>query len=50
MPTWVRPGDYVVLPADPAADPANAQALAASRARTIAVAGDGDGIEPVPPR
>jgi poly-gamma-glutamate synthesis protein (capsule biosynthesis protein) len=50
VPVWVRPGDYVVLPADPKLDPANAQALAASRARTIAVAGEGDGIEPVPPR
>ena len=50
VPVWVRPDDYVVLPADPAADPANAPALAASRARTIAVAGEGDGIEPVPPR
>lgn len=47
VPVWVRPGDYVVLPAYPGADPANAQALAASRARTIAVAGGGDGIEPV---
>jgi poly-gamma-glutamate capsule biosynthesis protein CapA/YwtB (metallophosphatase superfamily) len=46
VPVWVRPGDYVVLPADPAADPANAHALAASRARTIAVAGKGDGVEP----
>jgi hypothetical protein len=45
----VRPGDYVVLPADPKADPANAQALSDSRARTIATAGDGDGIEPVKP-
>ena len=50
VPIWVRPGDYVVLPADPAADPANAPALAASYARTVAVAGEGDGIEPVPPR
>jgi poly-gamma-glutamate synthesis protein (capsule biosynthesis protein) len=49
VPIWVRPGDYVVLPADPKADPANAQALSDSRARTIATAGDGDGIEPVKP-
>lgn len=48
VPVWVRPGDYVVLPAEPEADPANADALAASRARTVAIAGDGDGIEPVP--
>lgn len=47
LPVWVRPGDYVVLPADPRADPANADALAASRARTIAVAGDGEGVEPL---
>lgn len=52
VPVWVRPGDFVVLPADPGADPANADpanadALAASRARTVAVAGDRDGIEPV---
>jgi poly-gamma-glutamate synthesis protein (capsule biosynthesis protein) len=47
VPIWVRPGDYVVLPADPRADPANAQALSDSRARTVATAGDGDGIEPV---
>jgi poly-gamma-glutamate synthesis protein (capsule biosynthesis protein) len=50
LPTWVRPGDYVVLPADPAADPDYAQALSESRARTIAVAGDGEGIEPVKAR
>ncbi len=47
VPIWVRPGDYAVLPADPKADPANAQALSESRARTIASIGDGEGIEPV---
>ena len=47
LPTWVRPGDYVVLPADPQADPDYSGELAASRRRTIAVAGSGDGIEPV---
>jgi poly-gamma-glutamate synthesis protein (capsule biosynthesis protein) len=44
VPVWVRPGDYVVLPADPDADPANAQALADSFARTTEVAGKGKGV------
>ena len=42
-PTWVRLGDYKVLPAKPSA---NAAALRASYRRTVAVAGSGDGIEP----
>ena len=45
-PTWVRLGDYKVLPAKPSADPANAAALRASYRRTVAVAGSGGGIEP----
>ena len=47
LPTWVRPGDYVVLPATPGADPANADALSASRARTVSTVGSGDGIAPI---
>jgi hypothetical protein len=46
VPTWVRPGDYAVLPADPESDPANASALRASRERTTAVVGSQDQIEP----
>ncbi len=46
VPVWVRPGDYTVLPAKAPADPANASALDQSYARTVAVAGDGEGIEP----
>lgn len=42
-PTWVRLGDYKVLPAKPSA---NAAALRASYRRTVAVAGSGDGIGP----
>jgi poly-gamma-glutamate capsule biosynthesis protein CapA/YwtB (metallophosphatase superfamily) len=47
VPIWVRPGDYVVLPAEPSADPNYAGALRDSRVRTISVAGDGEGIEPL---
>jgi len=47
VPVWVRPGDYAVLPADPAADPDYADALRESRARTLATVGEGDGIEAV---
>jgi poly-gamma-glutamate synthesis protein (capsule biosynthesis protein) len=47
VPTWVRPGDYAVLPADPKADPQYADALRESRARTLAVAGEGDGVKPI---
>lgn len=39
VPIWVRPGDYVVLPALPDADRAHAAALRASYRRTVAVAG-----------
>lgn len=39
VPTWVRPGDYVVLPADPDADRSHASELRRSRARTIRVVG-----------
>jgi Bacterial capsule synthesis protein PGA_cap len=46
VPTWVRPGDYEVLPARPSADEANATALADSYERTVAVAGEGDGFGP----
>jgi poly-gamma-glutamate capsule biosynthesis protein CapA/YwtB (metallophosphatase superfamily) len=46
-PTWVRPGDYAVLPADPKADPSYAGELRASRSRTIGIAGKGDGIKPI---
>jgi hypothetical protein len=49
VPVWVRPGDYVVLPADPKADPANAQALSDSRARTIATVGSSEAVKPVKP-
>jgi poly-gamma-glutamate synthesis protein (capsule biosynthesis protein) len=43
MPIWVRPGDYVVIPADSK----SSGAIAASRKRTISVAGHGDAIKPV---
>ena len=46
VPVWVRPGDFGVLEAEPSADPSYADALRESRARTIAVAGSGDGIVP----
>jgi len=45
VPVWVRPGDYVVLPATPDADPGNAEALRASFERTTAVAGKGKGVK-----
>jgi poly-gamma-glutamate capsule biosynthesis protein CapA/YwtB (metallophosphatase superfamily) len=47
LPTWVRPGDYRVLPADPSADRRYAAELRASRARTIGVVGKGEGVGPV---
>ncbi len=47
VPTWVRPGDYVVLPASPAEDRSHAGALRASRNRTIGVVGRGRGFGPV---
>jgi poly-gamma-glutamate capsule biosynthesis protein CapA/YwtB (metallophosphatase superfamily) len=46
IPTWVRIGDYAVLPAKPSADQANAGALQESYDRTVAVAGQGDGFGP----
>ena len=48
LPTWVRPGDYAVLPADPDADPDHAAALRASRSRTIRAAGRGNAFAPLP--
>jgi poly-gamma-glutamate capsule biosynthesis protein CapA/YwtB (metallophosphatase superfamily) len=46
VPVWVRPGDYVVLPAEASADSSYADALRASRSRTVATAGSGEGIAP----
>jgi hypothetical protein len=50
VPAWVRHPDYVVLPAGTAwrTDPAGAAALRASYERTVAVAGRGPRIQPVP--
>jgi Bacterial capsule synthesis protein PGA_cap len=50
VPIWVRHPDFAVLPAGIAwrADPANAAALRASYKRTVAVAGRGPRIEPIP--
>ncbi len=50
VPVWVRHPDYVVLPAGTAwrTDPADAAALRASYERTVAVAGRGPRIQPVP--
>ena len=50
VPIWVRHPDFVVLPAGTAwrTDPANAAALRASYERTVAVAGRGPGIQPIP--
>ena len=42
VPVWVRPGDYVVLPAKPGGD----SALRASYARTVSVAGRSKRIKP----
>ena len=52
VPVWVRHPDYVVLPAGVAwrTDPADAAALRASYERTVAVAGRGPGIQPIPAR
>jgi poly-gamma-glutamate capsule biosynthesis protein CapA/YwtB (metallophosphatase superfamily) len=47
LPTWVRPGDFTVLPAHPSADRRYAAELRASRARTIGVVGEHHGVEPV---
>ena len=50
LPIWVRHPDYVVLPAGTAwrNDPADAAALRASYERTVAVAGRGPRIQPIP--
>jgi hypothetical protein len=50
LPIWVRHPDYVVLPAGTAwrTDPADAAALRASYERTVAVAGRGPRIQPIP--
>jgi hypothetical protein len=50
VPIWVRHPDYVVLPAGIAwrTDPADAAALRASYERTVAVAGRGPDIQPIP--
>lgn len=51
VPVWVRHPDFLVLPAGTAwrADHAHAAALRASYRRTVAVAGRGPRIQPVPP-
>ncbi len=46
IPTWVRLGDYVVLPAKPSSDPDNAGALRDSYKRTVRVVGRGNGYGP----
>jgi poly-gamma-glutamate capsule biosynthesis protein CapA/YwtB (metallophosphatase superfamily) len=46
IPTWVRLGDYKVLPAKPSSDPDNAGALRDSYRRTVRVVGDGKGYGP----
>jgi Bacterial capsule synthesis protein PGA_cap len=50
VPIWVRHPDYLVLPAGTAwrTDPADAAALRASYERTVAVAGRGPRIQPIP--
>jgi hypothetical protein len=50
VPVWVRHPGYLVLPAGTAwrTDPADAAALRASYERTVAVAGRGPRIQPVP--
>ena len=52
VPVWVRHPDFVVLPAGTAwrTDPADAAALRASYERTVAVAGRGPQIQPIPAR
>jgi hypothetical protein len=52
VPVWVRHPDYVVLAAGTAwrIDPADAAALRASYERTVAAAGRGPGIQPIPAR
>lgn len=46
VPTWVRPGNYAVLPARASADPQYAQALRDSYARTVGIAGRDDRVVP----
>jgi poly-gamma-glutamate synthesis protein (capsule biosynthesis protein) len=46
VPTWVRLGDYKVLPAKASSDPGNAGALRASFRRTVRVVGKGKGFGP----
>lgn len=46
VPTWVRLGDYVVLPAKSGSDPDNASALRNSYHRTVGVVGKGEGFGP----
>ena len=52
VPIWVRHPDFVVLPAGTAwrTDPADAAALRASYDRTVAAAGRGPQIQPIPDR
>jgi hypothetical protein len=52
VPIWVRHPDFVVLPAGVAwrTDPADAAALRASYERTVAAAGRGPRIQPIPAR
>jgi poly-gamma-glutamate synthesis protein (capsule biosynthesis protein) len=45
-PTWVRLGDYVVLPAKASSDESNASELRRSHDRTVAVVGKGEGFGP----
>lgn len=46
-PTWVRPGDYTVLPANPRAGRRVAGKLRRSYRRTVSVAGRGARVKPV---
>ena len=46
IPTWVRLGDYTVLPAKASSDPDNAGALRDSYRRTVTVVGNGKGFGP----
>jgi hypothetical protein len=50
VPIWVRPLDFVVLPAGTAwhTDHADAAALRASYRRTVAMVGRGPRIQPIP--
>ena len=46
IPTWVRLGDYAVLPAKASSDPGNSGALRDSYRRTVRVVGKGNGFGP----